>query len=132
VKLFFPVAEGEKPCMRDYTPRAFDTTACTLTLDFAVHEAGPATVWALAARPGDQLEIGGPRGSMVVADDFDWYLLVADETGLPAIGRRLEELRADVPVISAVLVESKADVQAVETAARWSAHWLFRDELGND
>ena len=45
-----------------------------LTIDFALHDAGPATAWALAAKAGDALEIGGPRGSMVVADDFDYLL----------------------------------------------------------
>lgn len=132
IKLFFATAEGTEPCMRDYTPRDFDNVACTLTIDFALHEAGPATAWALAARPGDQLEIGGPRGSMIVPDDFDWYLLISDETGLPAVGRRLEELRADVPVISVVLVDSKAEVQVIDTSTNWSAHWLFRNELSGD
>src|SRR5687767_5736770 len=44
-----------------------------------------------AARPGETLEIGGPRGWVVVSDSFDWWLLVGDETAPPAIGRRVEE-----------------------------------------
>nr|WP_246251703.1 siderophore-interacting protein [Ancylobacter pratisalsi] len=39
-----------------------------------------ASTWALAARPGDRLEIGGPRGSAIIPADFDWYWLVGDET----------------------------------------------------
>ena len=50
------------------------------------HDGGPATSWAKAAVPGDTLEIGGPRGPTIVANDFDWFLLVGDETALPAIG----------------------------------------------
>ncbi|MGG2362277.1 siderophore-interacting protein, partial [Salmonella enterica] len=42
VKIFVPTGRGDT-AMRDYTPRAFDRDARTLTLDFAVHEAGPAT-----------------------------------------------------------------------------------------
>ena len=76
--------------MRDYTPRAFDAAGNRLTIDFALHDAGPATAWALNARPGETLLIGGPRGSTVVPDDFDFYLLAGDETALPSIGRRLE------------------------------------------
>ncbi|MGL1747182.1 siderophore-interacting protein, partial [Vibrio parahaemolyticus] len=49
--------------------RRFDPVLGTLTIDFALHQAGPATAWALAAKPGDRLEIGGPRGSTILADD---------------------------------------------------------------
>jgi len=131
IKIFVPGDDGE-PVMRDYTPRVFDRAAQKLTLDFALHEAGPATAWALAAKPGDTVEIGGPRGSRVVTDDFDWYLLIADETGLPSIGRRLEELRAGVPAITLVTIETRGEVQPIETRAAWEAHWICRDEAGHD
>lgn len=126
VKLFF---DGE---MRDYTPRRFDPEAGTLTLDFAIHEAGPATAWAMAARPGDSLQIAGPRGSAVVPDDFDWYLLIGDETALPAIGRRIEELRPGVPVTSFVLVPEMDDAQHLATAANWTGHWIARGASTDD
>jgi NADPH-dependent ferric siderophore reductase len=48
VNLF--VADGDGEAARDYTPRAFDTAAGTLTVNFAIHEAGPATRWAVGAR----------------------------------------------------------------------------------
>lgn len=128
IKLFFPSGNipGERPCMRDFTPRRFDTAKGTLTIDFAIHEAGPATGWATSARVGDTLAIGGPRGSAVIPDDFDWYLLIGDETALPAIGRRLEELRAGVPATSIVLIGDPADAQRIETRAAWTPHWVTR------
>ncbi|MCW2285897.1 NADPH-dependent ferric siderophore reductase [Rhodoblastus acidophilus] len=98
-----------------------------MTLDFALHDAGPATAWALAAQPGDRLAIGGPRGSLVVADDFDAYLLVGDETALPAIGRRLEFFsRASVPVTTLVVVDGPEHVQTFDTKADWTPIWVFR------
>lgn len=131
VKLFVPnpiAAGGDgNPCMRDYTPRAFDPAQGTLTIDFALHEAGPATAWALAAQPGDAIEIGGPRGSIIVADDFDWYLLIGDETALPAIGRRVESLRAGVLVKTIVVISGDAERQAFTTRAAWHALWVCRD-----
>ena len=84
---------------RDYTPRRYDAGRNELVIDFALHDAGPATDWAAQAEPGQQLAVGGPRGSFVVPDDFDWYLFIGDETALPAIGRRLEELRAGARAI---------------------------------
>lgn len=128
VKVFVPSpsARDGEPCMRDYTPRAFDAARGTLTIDFALHEAGPATAWALAAKTGDQIEIGGPRGSLVVADDFDWYLLIGDETALPAIGRWVESRRAGVRVKTIVVVSGDAERQEFATRADWDATWVLR------
>ncbi len=127
IKLFLPdPTEPSGEAMRDYTPRRFDAERRLLTLDFALHEAGPATRWAQTAAPGDRLAIGGPKGSVIVPDDFDWYLLVGDETALPAIGRRIESLRPGVPVTSVVIVESADDIQHFDTAARHEPVWVLR------
>lgn len=125
VKLFFASADGT--VMRDFTPRLFDPAACTLAIDFALHDRGPATEWARSAKPGDILEIGGPRGSTIVPDDFDWYLLMGDASALPAICRRLEELRADVTVHCILLVDSVDDQVEVATATNLTVDWVVRD-----
>jgi NADPH-dependent ferric siderophore reductase len=131
VKLFLPTSSEqdggvEGICVRDYTPRRFDPEMGTLTIDFAVHQAGPATSWALGARAGDTLEIGGPRKSNVVADDFDWYLLIGDETALPSIGRRVEELRPGVLVLTFVVVENLSERQTFATSVDWQPYWIAR------
>lgn len=88
IKLFFPGGAA-----RDYTPRRFDPRE--LSIDFFLHEAGPATSWAVQARVGDELQLGGPRGSAVLAlDGIETHVFIGDETALPAISRRLEELPA--------------------------------------
>ncbi len=131
IKLFFADGAGGS-VMRDFTPRAFDVAAGTLTIDFALHQAGPATSWAALAKPGDELEIGGPRGSAVVPDDFDWYWLIGDETALPAIGRFVEGLRAGVPVLTAVAIADAAERQDFATGAAWTGLWAERDSGGGD
>jgi NADPH-dependent ferric siderophore reductase len=125
VKLFFLVEAGGIE-RRDYTPRHFDQVARTLAIDFAVHDAGPATRWAIEAKPGDVLEIGGPRGSAVVSPTFDWWLLVGDETALPAIGRRIEELPGGARVISVVTVADAREEQTFTTSAQHNALWVHR------
>jgi len=135
VKLFLPVKVAESPgdlCKRDYTPRQFDPVRRHLVIDFALHETGPATSWAMQAAPGDVLEIGGPKGSKIVPDDFDWYLFIGDETALPAIGRRIEELRLKVPVTTFIVIDDECEMQAFVTHADWSPHWLGRDLNGPD
>ena len=136
IKLFFSsddaATEEGRPCMRDFTPRSFDTAAGTLVIDFALHDAGPATQWAAAAKVGDTLEIGGPRGSAIIPDDFDWYLLIGDETALPAIGRRVEELRPGVSVATAIVVAGADEKQTFQTKADWTALWAVRQEGEDD
>lgn len=127
VKLFFPGEDGGPARMRDYTPRMFDTLTGSLTIDFALHEAGPATDWALRAKVGDTLDIGGPRGSIVVPDDFDWYLLVGDETALPALGRRVEELRPGASVTTFAVVERAEERQAFQSEASLRSFWIARE-----
>jgi len=145
VKLFFPPPGEEKPVFpeqtpngpvypegaprpaaRDYTPRRYDAGANTLTLDFVLHGDGPAAAWAAQARPGHFLGVGGPRGSFIVPDDFDWYLLAGDETALPAIGRRLEELPASARAIVVAEVADAGEEQQFDGRARLETHWLHR------
>lgn len=134
IKLFFPSEESGdgRPVMRDFTPRQYDLEAGTLVIDFALHDAGPATQWAESAAVGDTLEIGGPRGSAVIPDDFDWYILIGDETALPAMGRRVEELRPGVPVITIGLIDSSSETQGWATEAAWMPLWLVRDGVRDD
>ncbi|MAM10639.1 MAG: NADPH-dependent ferric siderophore reductase [Rhizobiaceae bacterium] len=125
IKLFFDTGE-EKPAMRDYTPRRYDNDRRSLTIDFAIHDAGPATAWAVAARPGDTLEIGGPRGSAVVKGPVAHWLLIGDETALPAIGRRIEEAEAGASVTAIIAVPSSDDRQVFGTEADVDLRWIDR------
>ena len=133
VKVFFPDAGSPSGlCMRDYTPRAFDVEKGELTIDFALHDAGPATLWAMSAKVGDVITIGGPRGSAVAPDDFDYYLLIGDETALPAIARRVETLRAGAVVTTLVVVDGPQEAQRLVTKADWTPLWAFRTGRNDD
>ena len=144
VKLFFPqnAAEqatletlvigagkdnGPMPAMRDYTPRRYDLDTLELDIDFVLHGDGPAATWAEQARPGQFLHIGGPRGSMIVPDMFDSYLLIGDETALPAIARRLEGLAANRRALVIVEVENGAEQQKLESPAQVNVIWVLRE-----
>lgn len=120
-------AEGERPQMRDYTPRYWSVDEGWIELDFVLHGDGPASGWAAQATVGQKLVIGGPRGSLVVPAAYDWYLLAGDETALPALGRRIEELPAASRIIAIIEVDSVAEEQSFETEARLSLTYLYRD-----
>jgi NADPH-dependent ferric siderophore reductase len=132
VKLFFPDgttnAEGAPNTLgRDFTPRHHDPESNTLEIDFAIHDAGPATRWAAQAKPGDQLFVGGPRGSFIIPTSYDWHLLVGDETALPAIGRRLAELPAKTRAVVLAEVEGPADEIAFKTETNATVTWAYRN-----
>jgi len=146
MKLFFPAPGEEEPSMpvmgpngavfpegaprspaRDYTPRRHDPDRGELSIDFALHAEGPATEWAADARPGARLGVGGPRGSFILPDDLDWYLLAGDETALPAIGRRLEELPPTARAIAVIEVADAAERQSLPERPGIEIHWLERN-----
>ncbi|TPW32550.1 siderophore-interacting protein [Martelella alba] len=129
IKIFIDTG-AEKPEMRDYTPRAYDSEARRLTIDFALHEAGPVTAWAIGAKIGDMLEIGGPRGSAVLKGPKR-FILIGDETALPAIGRRIEEAPAGTSITSFVAVAHENDRQTFETRAELDDYWLVRPEAAS-
>ena len=121
--------DGPQPAMRDYTPRRFDLSLGELDIDFVLHGDGPASTWAEQAQVGQHLYIGGPRGSMIVPDIFDSYLLIGDETALPAIGRRLEELPAGRKVLAVIEIADAAEQQVLGSAAEVEVIWVLRGQV---
>jgi NADPH-dependent ferric siderophore reductase len=121
-------SEGPRPAMRDYTPRRYDPQTGELDIDFVLHGDGPAATWAAQAEAGQTLNIAGPRGSMIVPDMFDSYLLIGDETALPAIGRRLEALPANRKALVVVEIDNAAERQTLHSEAAVEVIWVVRGE----
>ncbi|MGF6483966.1 siderophore-interacting protein [Paraburkholderia sp. JPY419] len=120
--------EGKRPTARDFTPRRFDRDARELDIEFAMHDAGPAATWAAQAQVGQYLGVGGPRGSMVIPTGFDWHLLIGDDTALPAIARRLEELPAGTRVAAVIEVADPSARIEFMTQAELHLVWCYRSE----
>ncbi|MDD2048573.1 siderophore-interacting protein [Pseudomonas putida] len=120
--------DGLRPTMREYTPRRIDLLAGELDIDFVLHGDGPASTWAAQAQVGQVLNIAGPRSSMVVPDIFDSYLLIGDETAIPAIARRLEELPATRKVLAVIEIEDAGEQQALASQAQLEVIWVQRHQ----
>lgn len=119
-----------RPQARDYTP-LFNAQRQELAFDFYLHDGGVASQWAQQAKPGDKLTIGGPRGSLVVPLDYHWQLYVCDETGLPALRRRLEEIHAsgEKPQIKALVsVHSEASKDYLQGVNNAEIEWLVAED----
>ncbi len=84
------------------------------------------------ARPADRgrrIEGGGPRGSTLISEDDAAYLLVGDETALPAIDRRLEELRPGQRAHVLIEVADAAEERPLATAGDARITWVHRGGL---
>jgi NADPH-dependent ferric siderophore reductase len=126
VKIMFDGAGPDAQVRRDYTPRRFSREARELVIEFALHGDGAASSWARAAKVGDRLLVGGPRGSMIVPLALGWHLLIGDATALPAISRRLEELPDGSRAFVFVLAD-EADKRDFASRARVEVTWTSSD-----
>lgn len=119
--------DAPRPQNREYTPRRFDLASRELMVDFVVHGDGPGSVWADTVQPGGYAGSVGPRRSRVMSPEVTEYLLFGDESALPSIGRRIEELPAGVNVRAFVEVAGADEEQQFETRANVELHWLYRN-----
>ncbi|MGW1989470.1 siderophore-interacting protein [Embleya sp. NPDC001921] len=128
---FLAIPDAERPWMRSYTVRAHHRERAAIDVDFVLHpDAGPATRWAGRARPGDVLGRYGPSASYArPLGDADKYLLVGDESALPAIGSILAALPAGARAIVYAEVVDGAEEQHFAGRAQLTVHWLHRGEV---
>ncbi|MGW6778586.1 siderophore-interacting protein [Brucella pseudogrignonensis] len=108
---------------RPYTIRRWDASSCEMTIDIVVHEGGVAAGWAMSAKVGDVVGICNPEGRLWIPKGSGWILMLTDITGLPAVGRVLEELPERFQAIVHVEIPLDADRQVIATKADASIHW---------
>lgn len=112
---YWDYAPGVQPSpMRTYTVRAVDPDAGTVTIDFVVHDGGVAASWARAAVPGDAVGLNSPTGLYDPPAGLGWQVLLTDATGLPAVGRLIEQAPAGVR--TRVVIEIAQDSHRQEFA----------------
>ena len=113
---------------RNFTVRATAPERCALDVDIFLHgDLGRASAWAGRAAAGDTVGFAGPRIHWEIDPQADWSLLVADETGQPALLAILESLPAGHHAIAIAEVDGPREIQDVETDAHTELHWVLRD-----
>ncbi|NAZ75923.1 SIP domain-containing protein [Kineococcus sp. T13] len=136
--------EDVRPVMRTYTVRAFRPATldrfAEMDVDFVLHgvedgHAGPASAWAAAARPGDELVVVGPStpgtGRMWGVEwappaEARTLLLAGDETAVPAVSAILEQLPAGVRATALLEVPHAGDLLDLSSPADLTVEWLPR------
>ena len=115
-----------RPEARVYTPRIWDADKRELSVDFIIHGEGPGSSWAESAKPGDRIVIAGPGGRFQVDPSSDWYLLAADQTGIPALATVLEALPESIPAQVYVEVEDASEEQDLPSSKNVTLTLLHR------
>jgi NADPH-dependent ferric siderophore reductase len=122
-----------RPYARRITVRSWSSERRELTLDIAAHgDVGHAGRWALNAVPGDRLQMRGPAGGYRPHPEADSYLLVGDESALPAIAASAEAVPAGRPVVAVVEVEDAAGEVPLESPGVLDVLWVHRAGHGGD
>ncbi|MBB2941257.1 NADPH-dependent ferric siderophore reductase [Actinoplanes lutulentus] len=127
---YLATAKQKRPYVRCYTVRGHRPGA--LDVDFVVHvdadgHSGPASSFALTAKPGEQVGLLDQGCGYNPRADHEWTLLVADETGLPAVAGVCESLPADAKGIAIVELPSLEDKQDFRAPAGVEIVWVSRD-----
>lgn len=114
-----------RPVARVYTIRALDVDKGVITVDFVVHPGeSVGAAWALQAVPGMKIGIMGPVGRPV--RQAQWYVMGADETGLPALARLLETLPPQTKGVAFVEIADDSERQEIANTTGIELHWLTR------
>ncbi len=133
-KSYLAIPEAQRPHCSNYTVtgyRRLDDRA-ELDIDVVLHRhSGRLTgvaAWAVDARPGSAAAILDQGVLFDPPQDTSEYLLVADESGLPAVRGVLRDLPADAVGTAIIEVPDRGDVREVEAPSGVDVHWMPRDQ----
>ncbi len=128
------MADEDKPVGGYYTLRRHRPEVAELDVLMVLHDdhgedvpGGHASRWAARAQVGDKVALWGPRTAYDPPEGTEHWVLVADETGLPAVAVIIEQLPegATADVLAEVAVEGER--QELPERDGVSVTWLHRD-----
>ncbi|CBT74526.1 MULTISPECIES: siderophore-interacting protein [Glutamicibacter] len=116
------------PRSKSYTIRWVDPVVDELAIDFVVHgEPGTVGHWAGQVEPGAALVISPARSKHSVNLTAPYYVLAADEAGIPAISKVLEALPDTTEGVALLEVADEGAMFDVKHPAGVELRWLSRD-----
>ncbi len=132
---YLRIPEGVRPVMRNYTVRAYRAEGASggpeIDVDFVLHgsgpTAGPASRWAEQAQPGESVVIIDEGLGFNPERGTDRVVLVADETGAPAVASICESLGAAASGVAIIEAPSADDVLAFAAPEGVEVRWIVRE-----
>lgn len=123
---YLTLPKGTRPVIRNYTVRAYRSDPVEVDVDFVVHGTdGVAAPWAATVGPGAQVAFID-QGCGFKPVPADWMLLVADESGLPAVAGVLRDLPREARGHAIIELFDSNDRQELEAPAGMTVHWIER------
>ncbi|MDR6168176.1 NADPH-dependent ferric siderophore reductase [Microbacterium paludicola] len=131
---YLRIPEGERPVMRNYSVRAYRPSGpsggAEIDVDFVLHgsgpTAGPASRWASQAHAGESVVIIDEGLRFNPERGVDRVLLVADETGAPAVASICASLPGTASGMALIEAPSSDDVLEIEAPPEVDVRWLVR------
>ncbi|MFC8682265.1 siderophore-interacting protein [Microbacterium ureisolvens] len=134
---YLRIPDGVRPVMRNYTVRAFrpatEATDAEIDVDFVIHgsaadgTAGPASRWAETCVAGESVVVIDEGLTFNPDRGTDRVVLVADETGVPAVAGICASLPADASGLAIVEVPAADDAIDFPHPAGVDVRWIVRD-----
>ncbi|ACZ22064.1 siderophore-interacting protein [Sanguibacter keddieii DSM 10542] len=134
---FLTISKATRPVLRNYTVRAYRADGPRgpeIDVDLVVHgsvadgTSGPAATWAQTCTPGDVVAILDEGIGFNPPAGVDRVLLVADETGLPAVAGILASLPATATGTAVVEIPADGDQQDMTAPPGVEVRWVVRTD----
>ena len=124
----FLLANGQRPTIRTFTPIRAPGATSELLLDIVVHESGAASDWASIATVGDRAAISGPGRGYVADPAASSFLLIGDESAVPAIAQLIATLSSERPVHVGIEVSSPDAIRSLPSRETTRVDWRVLPE----
>lgn len=111
---------------RVYSLRWVDHASAEVAIDVVLHGDGPGASFGARALAGDPCGVWWPHGRRI--PDADWFLLGADQTGLPGLAWILERLPADCQGRAFVEIPHPDEKQPLVGPQDLEVVWLLPDD----
>lgn len=131
---YLAMPRDRRPWVRNYTVREWRPGGSgrgpELDIDFVVHgdSTGPASGFAVDARPGTRVGLLDQGLGYEPGRTEDWQLLVAEESGLPAIAGIVRSMPPDARAEVLIEVPCDDDRQELGEPNGVNVQWLARDD----
>lgn len=133
-KEYRAIPEDSRPHCANYTVADYRPEAGELDIDFVIHRGtdgaleGAAAIWACSVQPGDELALLDQGIIFDRPDDATEVMIVADESGLPAVAGILRSLPHDTVGRVIQEVPTLLDRRELQGPAGVQVSWIVRDD----
>ena len=124
----FLLTDGQRPTIRTFTPIRMSEATSELVLDIVLHGSGAASDWATAATIGDRAAISGPGRGYVADPEASSFLLIGDESAVPAISQLIASMPPECPVHVGIEVASPNAIRDLPEPSATEVDWRVLPE----